>query len=821
MKLKNLTPFPFVTKVTSRRPPRPEMTLILRACYLLVPGQPLTLPEGPKLVAQGPIKGDTYREEDEDRAGECLYPGDFADWKPRAEVMLRGTCHTPLGKPLPECPVRFSVGSWSKILRVVGRRFWSDDKPGAVMSETAPFTKMPVDYAHAFGGPGYATNPVGMGFAGRELPNVEHAGAVIRSRRDAPGPAGFGPLNPAWPPRAGKIGKEYGAKWKKERSPWYAEDFDWTYFNAAPADQQLEGYLRGDERLVFQNLHPTEQVFEARLPGLRIRAFVKDAKGRFREVAMSLDTLFADLDEGKLYLTWRGLDAIETDDMKDVLWALVASEALDTERLPEAHYRERLERFESDPLEIAERVPAEMLDKLAEMKARKAARAEGRPVSQHDGPPPDPATALLRAQLDLLPVAPTGGKDMEKGVAGSAASAIAKAPPGVDVKAQMATAANDALKRLAKPSPPAVPLRAGGPPPAWAAKGISKAFDDLDRLKKLAAEGKLPKEQEAQLAEMDEQIEALKKAPFFQAIVNRPAYQEPGPGKDLHGQDYAERDLSGRDLRGAILKDANLAGANLAGASLAGASLDGAVLSGADLTGADLTGADLTLANLTEVRAEGASFRDAKLDRTFFQRARLQRAAFGGAKGEFTFFPDADLTGADGQGLSLSRAFGKGAKLAGADLSEASLVRCLILEADAKGVKLARALLTRTSFAKSDLTGADLTGARGERSVWLHAKLHDADFSRAILPKAYLMEASATRASFRRAVLKGSRCYRATFEHADFTESQLFGIDFSKCLLTGARFKGACLYDAKLLKAAGERCDFTDANLKRALLEQA
>ena len=71
-------------------------------------------------------------------------------------------------------------------------------------------------------------------------------------------------MNPAWPQRAPKVGKDYGARWRKERSPYYAEDFDWTYFNAAPADQRLPGYLRGDEPLVFQNLHPTAQVFEAR-----------------------------------------------------------------------------------------------------------------------------------------------------------------------------------------------------------------------------------------------------------------------------------------------------------------------------------------------------------------------------------------------------------------------------------------------------------------------------------------------------------------------------------------------------------------------------
>jgi uncharacterized protein YjbI with pentapeptide repeats len=824
MKTKNLTPFPFGTKVTSRRPPRPEMTLILRAAYLLIPGQALALPEGPRLGAQGPMSAETYRDDDEERAGECLYPGDFADWKPRAEVMLRGTCHTPLGKPLAECPVRFSVGSWSKILRVVGRRFWSDDLPGAVMSETAPFTTMPVDYAHALGGPGHAANPVGRGVAGhaqtRELPNVEHAGALIRGRRDDPGPAGFGPINPAWPGRAPKVGKEYGARWKKDRAPYYAEDFDWTYFNAAPRDQQIDGYLRGDERIVFQNLHPTAQVFETALPALRIRAFVKDDKARFREVPMNLDTLFADLDEGRLYLTWRGLTAVETDDLKDVLWALVASEDLGAEPLPAAHYRERLEAFEADPLGIKDRVPADLLAKREEMKARQKLRAEGKPVSQHDAPPPDPMTANLRALFDELPVAPANAGELEKNVAAAVANAIAKAPPQVDAKAQIARMANDAGEVLAKPRIQGFSLRPGGPPPARAAKSLQKALDQLEQAKRRARDsGKLPGEAQAELDRLDEQIEAIKNEPFFKTLLDQPAYQDPGPGKDLHAQDYEGRDLHGQDLRGANLRDANLAGANLAGASLAGANLDGAILCGADLAGADLTGADLTLANLTQARAPGAIFRDTKLDRAFLQKADLAGAVFSGARGEATFFPEADLTKADCRGLSLLRGFAKGAILAGADFSEASLVRCLLLEVDAKGATFARALVNRTSFGRSDLTGANLTGVRGERSVWLQSKLHDADFTRAILPRAQFIEASALRARFRRAILTESRAYRASFEEADFTESQLFGMDFSKCALGRARFTGACLYDAKLRQASGAGCDFTGANLERAMME--
>lgn len=817
MKLKNLTPFPFGTKVTSRRPPRPEMTLVLRAAYVLSPGKPLSLPEGPPLVAQGPLRAETYREEDEERTGECLYPGDFADWKPRAEVMLKGTCHTPFGKPLPECPVRFVVGSFEKLLRIVGRRFWSDDQPGAVMSQPAPFTKMPVDYAHAFGGPGYAANPSGLGLATRELPNVEHARAAIRARRDDPGVAGFGALSPSWPLRAAKVGKEWGPKWKKERAPYYAEDFDWTHFNAAPLDQQLPGFLRGDENVLFQNLHPTEQVFETRLPAIRIRAFVNDVKRRFREVAMSLDTLFADLDEGRLYLTWRGLDPVEADDLTDVETIVVASEPLADERLPASHYRAILDKFEADPLEIDSHVPAGMLAQLEEMKARQKAREEGRPVVAHAAPPADPLSAMVRTTFDAAPVASPNAKDVEKQVADAVARAIAKSPPGVDTKGNIARAANDASAQALKPA--AFPLRPGGPAPAWAAKALEQALSQGEKMKALAASGKLPREQAEEARKLEAQMEAIKAEPFFKKILDRPAYVAPGPRKDLTGQDYQDSDLSGMDLRGAILRDANLAGASLRGTKLAGVNLDGAVLSGADLTGADFTGADLTVANLTGVIAEQAIFRDTVIDRAFFQKANLRGAVFGGAKGEASFFPDADLRGADLQGISLVRAFFKGADLSGADLSGASLSRCLFIEASARRARLRKAFLSFTSFGKSDLSGADLREARGDGSIWIFAILHDADFGQAILPRAELMEASADRASFRRSILKEARCYRASFEHADFSESQLMSVDFSKCSLSGAKFTGACLFDAKLKQASGKGCDFTGANLARAVLE--
>ena len=827
MKTKNLTPFPFGTKVTSRLGKKPEMTLVLRACYSLAPDRLLELPGGGKFSAQGSMSAETFAEEDEERAGACVYPGDFADWKPRGEVMLRGTCHVPSKKPLTECPVRFEVGGWSKILRVVGRRFWSDDLASAVMSQPAPFTAMPLGYANAFGGPGYASNPVGKGFSARELPNVEHAGHVIRSRRDDLGPAGFGPINPIWPERAKKVGKEYGPRWRKERFPFYAEDFDFGYFNAAPADQQLPGYLRGDERLLFQNLHPDAQLFETRLPGLRVRAFVNDVKGRFREPVMNLDTLFADLDEGLLYLTWRGLDAVESDDLADVKTVLVASEELVGASLPAAHYREALARFEADPRGFAERerLGDAKLAAIEGMRVQLAEHQEGAGAAAPPAPANDPLTGRLSDLFSSAAGSFPGAAKMEQSLAAAVASAT-KTPAGADAFGKLVAALPPRQQLTVKPRPPAVFLRPGAAPPAWAAKAVDASFAKAEEARKKAAEiqraeGQGSDEGRELLERLDEQLAKMQSDPFLQDVRRRPPPREPAPGADLSEQDYGDRDLAGADLRGANLRNANLAGCNLEGARLSGACLDGAVLVAANLTGADLTGADLTYCNLSGVLASGATLRQVNLTRAWLKDAILDGAVLAGARGEHTFLPRCDLSGADARGLSLDRAFARKAVLARADFSEASLTRSYFLDVDATEATFARAQLAGSSFAKSDLSSAVFQEARGDRTIWLKTILHETSFGRALLPNAMFIDASGTATIFRRAFLREARFYRAALEDADFTECNLVGADLTKARLSRSQFRGANLFDAKLRQAAGEACDFTGANLKRALLEEA
>jgi uncharacterized protein YjbI with pentapeptide repeats len=795
MRARNLTPLLFGAKVTSRRPPQPEMTLVVRGAFRLRPGEPVALLDGS--LAQGHMTAETFHDGDDERTGACLYPGDFADFKPNAEVMLRGSCHPPRGRAT-ECSVRFALGGWSKTLQVFGDRVWSRD--GAI-SAPRSFESMPIAWESAFGGPGFAANPVGKGHAGDWLPNVEHPAARIRRRDQRPAPASFGPINPLWPQRSGKTGKAYGEAYVAQRAPYYAEDFDWSYFHAAPADQQLRGFLRGDEDLVLENLHPAAAVFEARLPALRVRAFVNDVGGRFREVALVLDTLFADLDDEKLFLTWRGLDPVEEPDLCDVKTVLIASEPMAEAATSVDHYRGLLETFERDPLGLDERLPPEL-----------------RGLARGGAPPERPRSmAELTRQLeDSGQLSGADGPAIRDGLAQLQRSA----PPG-DLDARLAQAA-----RQPAPPPLVVAPVPGAQPHVPLQELVRTVRVEVAKLRQIAEARGIPFAGLDELEALSEDPRLREVDPSLAAAAPEPAAQpgpggEPGPGASLAGRDLSKQDLSGRDLRGADLSGANLTGANLRDAKLAGAKLRYARLFEADIAGADLSGADLSGANFTRARGPDVDLRCALLDHAIFQEANLEGARLGAAHGELAVFNEARLTGASATRLELRRSFFQRANLERADFSEASLTHCLLLEVAAAGADFSRATLTRSSFADGMVDAARFTAASAEETRWLRTRLAGADLRGARLARSHFVESAAPDASFLGADLRETRFYRAALERVDARQANLFGADLSRAGARGARFGGASLYDAKLLGADVEGCDFTGAKLGRSTLERA
>lgn len=808
MKTKNLTPMPLGTKVTARRARRPEMTVVVRGKFKIVHGGVVELIEdATNPLVQGFMTADVFAEDDDERQGESLYPSDFADFKPSAEVMLRGTCFTPLGRPLTECPVKFSVGSWSKALKVVGRRVFSDGLAGASASAPVPFSKMGISWANAFGGPGYEANPAGKGITSMELPNVEQLGVTMRSRSDRLEPAGYGPINPAWAARAKKVGKNYGAEWKKERSPFYSDDFDWTHFQSAPPDQWLKE-LKGDELVVFQNMHPEIQVLETRLPALRVRAFVKDLEGaKVREVKLVLDTLFADLDDRAIYLTWRGLTEVREDDLADVGTVFVASEKGSEDPLPLLHYEESILAFEEDPTGYDE-AKRRLTPDTTELEKKKAAFDALQKQMKEGADDPEALENAVDAALAIGGDETASARAKVKAALDTAREKTPDGPPGKSF--------GDATKK-----PPTTNLRLVKP-------GEAPVVSNPEMGSQVRAmKARLP-EIEAHLAAADIPTEDLQKLrdAFDNPILARlgdepPPNEHPKAGADLSGMDLRNRDLRGADLRSCTMVGTNLMGADLRDAVLSGSNLEQALLHGANLSHAVFEGVSFTTCILSGAIAEGASFKGAKFDRTVLDSAILRGAVFEDAEARMAVFLTADLEGAKFGRAKLDKCFWNEAKLDDTVWDGASFVMCMARESTMKRASFVRARLDMTAFVDTDLTGCTFFESKGTVVSFERAILKDADFRHADLFRSHFTGSKAEKARFLSADLRGSRFYRTVLTSATFETANLIRCDFSKADLARAKFRGANLYEAKFVGAFGASTDFVDANLKRALLERS
>jgi uncharacterized protein YjbI with pentapeptide repeats len=787
MRTKNTTPFLFGATASSLRPPHPLMTLIVKGTFRLRPDTPVEPLTG--IGEQGTLSGDVFDPSDEERTGHLLYASDFADFKAKTDILLRALCHTPGARPMAACPVRATAGSWSKLLNVVGRRVWTERVLGKSTSEPAPFTTMQIDYTRAFGGPEHPDNPVGLGVHTAEMHNIEAPGDIVRSKSDRIRPAGFGPISPFWLARRAKVGKQYGASWAARRAPYYAEDFDLSYFQSAPPDQQVE-WLRGDEEMSFQNLHPASPLFSAKLPALRIRAFVRDDQNRLREVKMHLDTLLADLVDEKLILTWRGIEEVREDDLADVQTVLIASEPLGEEPRAESLYADDLAAFERDPLGI------------------EAALPRPPPHASTGEEDEDPLLRRLEPELgDLMPA------DRER-IRRSVRRLTSQKAPGVDLRAAIAKALS---------APPAAPPRILPPTQPGAAPAV-RLGDLLSKIQRAAERltGAAAAQGQPLSAETKEKLAALEKHPALArhgAGARSEGKDEPGPGADLSGRDLSGQDLSGRDLTGANLEGAILQKTKLTKAILVRANLSRAVLTEADLEGADMTEADLSQAHLGHALAAGAVLRRAKLDQTVFQSTALPGADLTRATGKYAVFQGAALNGAKLPGVALEQSLFDEADLEKADFKGAVLRRCRFSKCAAQSASFEGASLSNTGFADSDLSRAVLRDAKGERAVFIRATLTGADLDHAVLPDSHFTEAKADKANLTGADLRGARFYRASLHLAVLDGVNLLYADLRKADLRGTSARGSNLYAAKLQHARRQGLDLTGANVQHVFLE--
>ncbi|MEM7754354.1 MAG: DUF2169 domain-containing protein, partial [Planctomycetota bacterium] len=331
-----------------------HVVVVAKTRYVLKPGVCEELP-GPMeaWVKAVQFSGDVP---EADPAAGLTYPSDHSPSKTKADVLFDGSAHAPGGEPVAGLRCRFRVGPVDKSIDVVGDRVWG--KSDETRGDIEPFTEMPIVWERAFGGPGDAKNPAGRGRRGEAMPNLEVVDKPVLTREALTPPACLAPINPAWKPRCDKLGS-YGGDYVKKRFPWLPADFDWTHFDCAPEDQQVEGFLRGDEEIELRNLHKAHAELKTALPGERLRAFLlerlPDGGERFFEVKLVLDTVVVQPEEGEdgmVSVVWRGQEEGPSLKLEEIEHFMVIREPLGMADRGLSWFRKELDRRIENPMEM-------------------------------------------------------------------------------------------------------------------------------------------------------------------------------------------------------------------------------------------------------------------------------------------------------------------------------------------------------------------------------------------------------------------------------------------------------------------------------------
>lgn len=741
MEIINLTPFQCAYLGGKVLFPENTLTLIVKGTFDLAPGG-VAAPAEEQLYPTG----DLFYPDDEKMQGGPRYSSDFAYFKPRADLFCVGKCHAPAGTQVLGRQVTFSVGNRSKQLKVIGDRHFKHTLLGSTATNAEPFSEMEMSYQNSYGGEGYLKNPAGKGFASirtaageklRPLPNITRPQDQQSSPNTELEPAGFGPLGGMWPQRASKLGT-YKGKYMKERWPWFAKDFDWHYFNSAPEDLQIEGYLKGDETLFFENLNPTHPHYRSQLPGVNVKCFLSKADTEqtgaehFQEVTMRLDTLWADMEEEKVVLVWRGVATILTDEYSEIEHLFIAQEETGQPAQEKEAYHELF-------LRALEEEEAEW-DFDAEEGGDNSALTKEFDTS-------DDAT------VDQV------GRDAE-----------------AKLKNTLVEAGHDPDQL---------------PPPDQSDAEAEKKIIPLEE-----------KEDAHRITrEMFIEKAALKESFANEDLSGIDISELTLTGLDFQGAILTGGNLCKSDLSGADLTGANLTGANLADAVLSNATLVDADLTGCNLTRGNLAGAILDNAlfdqagmqgvNLDQVSAQDTSFVEANLT-----GASLQQGNFGGAD-----FSNGTLDRANFRKSNLKEAFVEGAVGIEIDMSQTDLSELRASEQCnfTRGI-FKKAMGLESIWEDAILDGADFSYALMEGADFSGASLKGADLSCADMKFARFEKADLSAAKLIRMNLFQGSLEKANLSRTDLSGANLYEVEFLSSVINETRFESTNLKKTKLAK---------------------
>lgn len=798
------------------------------------------------------------------------------------EFLVSGYAYTNHQEEKSVCLVRVRVGELQKDVVAFGDRFWKKGKA----TEPCSFIKMSVDWAHAYGGSTFAKNPLGRGaedevIAGirvRRLPNIESWHDRVQFPNQKVEPTSLGMIDITWPQRFGKMG-HYDDKWMKERFPGFADDIDWSMFNAAPEDQQWpkrDCIPAGTEYEIW-NMHPDKHCLKGRLPNWHARCFVnrkRNGEEVFEEVPrLRLTTVWFVPHLEQAVLIWHGNTEMIEDDAADILHIMPAVE-LAGQSKDIAYYREVWQQ-RIDPKEGAlyalrdkDLLPESILgpwlddDLLKDdspmrrnMKAREENLRETERIritqmglNPDDYLPPPPPEEPL-PKLDELPEFMARMETQQEEAKQKLIEAKKEAE---SQKAEALRKAAEAGMDTSKLENPSLPK---GPPAFRAADEIARIRASLGPNPGQGMEGMLDEKMQKLLQFSEEsQRKMYRQSAQFQDAADRLSTEQAQKVRSQIGKIYAStRDFSGMDLTGADLSGMNLRGANfhealLESADLSRARLDdanfsGAVLVRALLDEASFNKAKFNEANLSLAKGFKTSFAGAEFDGTTMLDAVFERCNFCGTHcKQLQLIKIPQMPEEEGMPTFDIKLPSEGMRFIDCGFDGAKLDNVMLMGVTLQRVSFGNALFRKTVFLQCTLEQVSFSEATFESGAFAETQADEGDFRDAVLisvafaigtslNRADFSQAKLVQCNFRQVSLKDARFHGARLETTDLSEADLKGADlremsalgslFIRSDLTRAKLNNADLIQTIMQKANFAGADFRGANLFQADVSQS
>lgn len=121
-------------------------------------------------------------------------------------------------------------------------------------------------------------------------------------------PAGFGAISRTAPERRNLAGT-YDEEWLENRHPYLPKDFNFDYWNCAPADQQIE-FPPNNLHIHLKNM-TEEGDWKIELPEHRAFVLLRMNEGNMIPMLLSIDTITIEPELNQVLLTYRGLISAE------------------------------------------------------------------------------------------------------------------------------------------------------------------------------------------------------------------------------------------------------------------------------------------------------------------------------------------------------------------------------------------------------------------------------------------------------------------------------------------------------------------------------